>query len=130
MACTSSWSVKKALARLLSLLGTGPFVSPHSHQSMSCYLHYNLLINVVLIQLRGSRGPQGVIGIIAGKASKPTHVPYSSAEPIHTNWAIHIPCLSEIFFSWLKVECIAGTALWQEQEVLDNSSQGASITIN
>ena len=110
----SSRSVKKASAHLLSLLGAGPFVSPHGRVSMSCYLHYNLLINIVLIQLGGGRGPQGVIGIIPGKASKPTHVPYSGAEPIDTNWAIHIPCLSKIFFLWLKIERIAGTALWQE----------------
>ena len=89
---------------------------------MPCYLHYNLLVDTVLVQLGGGRGPQGMIGVVAWKASKFAHIGHSSAELINTSWSIHVPRLAKVPFTRLHVEGIAGPILGKEGQVFDDDS--------
>ena len=75
----SSMSVKEALTGQFSLPDQGSLVTADGHGVMPCNFHDHLLIYVVLIELGGGRGAKGMVGVMAWKASKPTHVTHCSA---------------------------------------------------
>ena len=97
----ASRSFKKASAGLFPLLVAGPLVGLYCSRTVARDLHDNLLINIILIELCGCSGSQGVVGVVAWKASEPTHVTHGHAKSIDTSRSVHIPCLSKIFLTGL-----------------------------
>ena len=84
---------------------------------MTRNLHNELLVQVHLMHFGGGRGSQGVVSVIAGKASISTHRTHNLMELVDTSWPVKKPCLSEVLLPWLKIECCACSPLWQKQGV-------------
>ena len=97
----SSISVKEALTGQFSLPDQGSLVTVDGHGVMPCNFHDHLHIYVVLIELGGCCGAKGMVGVMAWKASKPTHVTHCSAESFHSSQLVDVPSLPEELFSWL-----------------------------